>query len=74
MWKPLEKSLGKLLIPLGQNSLYVYIIHVPLTLIWYMIPGLTAGNIFFVSLIQAIAIGLCWVLVKKEVLFNIIPR
>jgi hypothetical protein len=73
-WQPLEKSLGKLLIPLGQNSLYIYIIHVPLTLIWFAIPGLTTGNIFLVSFIQSIAIGLCWVLVKKEVLFNIIPR
>ena len=73
-WQPLSKILGRILIPLGQNSLYVYLIHVPLTLIWFMIPGLTTGNIFLVSLIQAMAIGLCWVLVKKEVLFKIIPR
>ncbi len=73
-WVPLSKTLGKLLIPLGQNSLYVYIIHVPLTLIWFMIPGLIEGSIWLVSLAQAIAIGLCWVLVKKEVLFKVIPR
>jgi hypothetical protein len=73
-WVPLDKMLGKLLIPLGQNSLYVYIIHVPLTLIWFMIPGLIQGSTWLVSLAQAIAIGLCWVLVKKEVLFKIIPR
>lgn len=73
-WVPLDKMLGKLLIPLGQNSLYVYIIHVPLTLIWFMIPGLIQGSTWLVSLAQAIAIGLCWLLVKKEVLFKIIPR
>lgn len=73
-WQPLSKTLGKLLIPLGQNSLYVYIIHVPLTLVWFMIPGLISGNILLVSLAQAIAIGLCWILVKKEFLFKIIPR
>jgi hypothetical protein len=73
-WIPLSKTLGNLLIPLGQNSLYVYIIHVPLTLIWFMIPGLIQGSTWLVSLAQAIAIGLCWVLVKKEVLFKIIPR
>jgi hypothetical protein len=73
-WIPLDKTLGKLLIPLGQNSLYVYIIHVPLTLVWFMIPGLIQGSTWFVSLAQAIAIGLCWWMVKKEILFKIIPR
>jgi hypothetical protein len=73
-WVPLDKTLGKLLIPLGQNSLYVYIIHVPLTLIWFMIPGLIQGSTWLVSLVQAIAIGLCWWLVKMEVLFKVIPR
>jgi hypothetical protein len=73
-WVPLSKTLGNLLIPLGQNSLYVYIIHVPLTLIWFMIPGLIQGSTWLVSLAQAIAIGLCWLMVKKEVLFKVIPR
>ncbi|WP_373540671.1 OpgC domain-containing protein [Chamaesiphon sp.] len=73
-WVPLSKTLGNLLIPLGQNSLYVYIIHVPVTLIWFMIPGLIQGSTWFVSLAQAIAIGLCWLMVKREVLFKIIPR
>jgi hypothetical protein len=73
-WQPLYKSLGKLLIPLGQNSLYVYIIHVFFTLAWFAVPGLTQGNIAMVSFVQAIVILLCWVLVKKEFLFNIIPR
>jgi hypothetical protein len=73
-WIPLSKTLGNLLIPLGQNSLYVYIIHVPLTLIWFMIPGLIQGSTWLVSVAQAIAIGLCWWMVKKEVLFKVIPR
>ena len=73
-WVPFAKTLGKLLIPLGQNSLYVYIIHVPLTLIWFMIPGLIQGSTWLVTLAQAIAIGLCWLMVKKEILFKIIPR
>jgi hypothetical protein len=73
-WQPLEKIAGKLLITLGQNSLYVYIIHIPLTLIWFAIPGLIQGNIWVVSIAQALAIGLCWLMVKKEVLFKVIPR
>ncbi len=73
-WVPLSKLLGKLLIPLGQNSLYVYIIHVPLTITWFIIPGLIQGSIWLVSLAQAIAIGICWLMVKYKVLFKVIPR
>jgi hypothetical protein len=73
-WQPLYKGLGKLFIPLGQNSLYVYIIHVFLTAMWFMVPGLTQGHIALVSLAQMAVIGFCWFLVKKEFLFKIIPR
>jgi hypothetical protein len=73
-WKPLEKRLGKFLIPLGQNSLYIYILHVPLTLLWFAIPGLTTANIILASLAQLIVIALCWTMVKKEMLFKVIPR
>ncbi len=73
-WQPLYKTLGKLLITLGQNSLYIYIAHVPVTVIWFLIPGLVDGNPLVTTLAQAVAVGLFWLLVKKEVLFNIIPR
>ncbi len=73
-WQPLYRGLGKLLIPLGQNSLYVYIIHIFFTAVWFMIPGLTQGHIALVSLAQIGVIGLCWFLVKREFLFKIIPR
>jgi hypothetical protein len=73
-WQPLYKTLGKLLIPLGQNSLYVYTTHVPVTVIWFMIPGLVEGSPLVTTLAQAAAIAFFWLLVKKEVLFNIIPR
>jgi hypothetical protein len=73
-WHPLNKSLGKLLIPLGQNSLYVYIMHVPITVLWFLVPGLVTGNEIVTTVMQAIAIAFFWLLVKKQVLFNIVPR
>jgi hypothetical protein len=73
-WQPLNKILGKLLISLGQNSLYVYIVHVPVTVIWFLIPALVDGNPIVTTIAQAVAVGCFWWLVKKEVLFNIIPR
>ncbi|HYW19844.1 MAG TPA: OpgC domain-containing protein [Nodularia sp. (in: cyanobacteria)] len=73
-WQPLNKTLGKVLIDLGQNSLYIYIIHVPVTVIWFLIPALVDGNSVVTTLAQAVVVACFWLLVKKEVLFNIIPR
>ncbi|WP_167720911.1 OpgC domain-containing protein [Tolypothrix sp. PCC 7910] len=73
-WQPLYQTLGKLLITLGQNSLYVYVMHVPATVIWFMIPGLVNGNPLVTTLAQAAAVAIFWFLVKKQVLFNIVPR
>lgn len=73
-WQPLYKALGKVLVPLGQNSLYVYIVHVPVTVIWFLIPGLVEGSPLVTTLAQAVVIAFFWLLVKKQVLFNIIPR
>ena len=73
-WKPLYKSLGNLLVPLGQNSLYVYILHVPVTVIWFLIPGLVQGSEGLTTLLQAAVIAGFWLMVKYKVLFNVIPR
>lgn len=73
-WQPLYKTLGKLLVPLGQNSLYVYILHVPMTVLWFLVPGLVQGSGWLTTLLQAVAIAIFWLLVKYQVWFNIIPR
>jgi hypothetical protein len=73
-WQPLYRTLGNILIPLGQNSLYVYITHVPVTVIWYLIPGLVEGNALVTTIAQAVAIAFFWFLVTNKVLFNVIPR
>lgn len=73
-WQPLYKSLGNLLIPLGQNSLYVFILHVPATVIWFLIPGLTTAHPLITTVVQALAIVGFWFMVKNQILFNIIPR
>jgi hypothetical protein len=73
-WQPLYKSLGKLLVPLGQNSLYVYILHVPVTVIWFLIPGLVQGSGWLTTLLQAMVIAGFWLMIKYQVWFNIVPR
>ena len=73
-WRPLEKLLAGLLIPLGQNSLYLYICHVPVTVIWFWIPGLVTGSYLVTTIAQSIVIAIFWVMVRYKFLFNVIPR
>lgn len=73
-WQPLNKAFSKLLIPLGQNSLYVYIMHVPFSVLWFWIPGLIESTGIIPTLLQVAAIAFFWFLVKKQFLFNVVPR
>ncbi len=73
-WKPIEKSMGWLWIPLGQASLYVFIVHVFFVLAVANIPGLDRGSFWQGTLIHAAVIGIIFVMVRKRFLFTVIPR
>jgi hypothetical protein len=72
-WKPVERALGWFLIPLGQATLYVFILHVVLIAVIANIPVLQQGHILINTAAYAAILGLLWVMVKKRVLFGIIP-
>jgi enterochelin esterase-like enzyme len=70
-WRPIQRGLSWLLIPLGQNALYAYSSHVLLALVLGVVatqvpfsasPGLSAG-------IQAGSIGLIWLAIRFRVLY-----
>ncbi|MDQ1121477.1 OpgC domain-containing protein [Microbacterium trichothecenolyticum] len=73
-WKPLNKSMGWLWIPLGQASLYVFIVHVFFVLAVANIPGLDRGSLWQGTLIHSVVIGLILFMVRKRFLFSVIPR
>lgn len=73
-WEPLRKSLGWLFSPLGQNSLYVYILHGFVVSIFFNIPDYGALSPFFHTLGHIGAVVMLWFLVKNRVLFKVIPR
>ncbi|MET3952149.1 OpgC domain-containing protein [Arthrobacter sp. UYEF36] len=73
-WKLLERALGWFLIPLGQATLYVFIIHVFLILALANIPALQLGNIWLNTGAYVLVLGLVWAMVKTKFLFRIIPR
>ena len=70
------RTAGRLLLPLGRNSFYVFIVHVFLCLAVASLPLLTnggfgpAGN----TLAQLACLALVWLMVRRRVLFRWIPR
>ncbi len=73
-WEPLRKALGWLFSPLGQNSLYVYILHGFVVSIFFNIPSYGTLSPFFHTLGHITAVLMLWLLVKNRVLFKVIPR
>lgn len=76
-----KKWLGWLLIPLGQNSLYVYIVQGFIVFFFHifikhrdkiMTPGLIPH--LDSLLLSVLAVAIIWLLVRYKVLFKIIPR
>ncbi len=73
-WLPINKLLGWLLIPLGQASLYVFILHVYFIILFNNTPLGSYHNFWINTAIHTTTILLIWGMVKRQVLFQIIPR
>jgi hypothetical protein len=73
-WEPLRRRLGPLLLPLGQNSLYAYTMHIVLIgLLWKPLEHL-GGSKLLSSLAQIGAVGVIRWMIGKRLLFRIVPR
>ena len=77
-WRPIERTTGWLLIPLGQASLYAYAVHLFLILVAYNVPPYVgspeAGWELHNTLGQLALVLILWAMVKRKVLFGLIPR
>jgi hypothetical protein len=73
-WKPVNAVVGWFWTPLGAASLYVFIVHVLFVLAIANIPGLDRGSLWQGTVIHTVEILLIWLMVKKQVLFSVIPR
>ncbi|WP_203135755.1 OpgC domain-containing protein [Microbacterium sp. JZ31] len=73
-WKPFDVTMGWLWIPLGQASLYVFIVHVFFVLAVANIPGLDRSSVWQGTLIHTAVIAIIFLMVKKRFLFGVIPR
>jgi hypothetical protein len=77
-WRPIERALGWLLIPLGQASLYAYAVHLFVIVLAYNVPPYVGSNQpgweLHNTVGQLLLVLLVWAMVKRKVLFSIIPR
>ena len=77
-WRPLHAAVGWLLIPLGQTSLYGYTVHLFLILAAYNVPPYVGrsqpGLELYNTLGQLVMVLVLWGLVKRQILFGLIPR
>jgi hypothetical protein len=78
LWRPLRLALGWLLLPLGQAALYCYVAHFFLILlVLNVVPLLETYALPVDSLTPAFQLGIVlalWLMVRKRVLFGIIPN
>ncbi|WP_298586422.1 OpgC domain-containing protein [uncultured Kocuria sp.] len=73
-WRPLERAIGWFLVPLGQATLYVFVMHVFLILAVANVPALQQGNLWGNTAAYVVVLGLLWVMVRTGFLFRIVPR
>jgi hypothetical protein len=67
----LVPTIGKLFVPLGQASLYVYIVQSMLT---FALVDRAMANPWLAVAINVAVVGLVWIMVRNRVLFRVIPR
>ncbi len=73
-WRPVAGVLGPVLIPLGQATLYVFILHVFFAVVIANVPVLSQGRVLYGTLAHTAVLFALWLMVRKRFLFNVIPR
>lgn len=73
-WKYVGPTLGEFFIPIGQATLYVFVVHVFLIVIIWQLPFARTNDFWVGTAIHAAVIGTIYAMVRYRVLFNVIPR
>ncbi|MBF4162158.1 OpgC domain-containing protein [Nocardioides acrostichi] len=73
-WRPINAVIGWLWTPLGQASLYVFVVHVFFALAVANVPGLDRSSWWQGLVLHTAVVGLIWLMVRHKVLFSVIPR
>ena len=73
-WSPLARTVGRFLIPIGQATLYVFIVHVFMILLLNQFPWAEAPGFWLATAIHCTMIAAAYLMVRYKVLYSIIPR
>jgi hypothetical protein len=76
-WKPIWGLVGWFFLPLGQNSLYSYTMHVVILALFYVALPLLPGIQEMGTINTALQLGvlfLLWWLIRRQFAFDIVPR
>ncbi len=78
VWLPFNKALGWLFLPLGQNSLYSYTMHVVVIGLFYILLPYLPVNVTELGLVNTgLQIGvllLLWAMIQRQFAFAVVPR
>lgn len=72
-WRPLDRAVGWLLVPLGRASLYVFVLHVVAALVVAQVPGVRE-SVALGTLAHGVVLAVLWTMVTRRVLFRVIPQ
>lgn len=73
-WVLFDRFAGWFFIPLGQASLYAFILHVPYVMLIDLVPAFNQGNWFMNTIAHTVVLTSIWLMVKAKFLFRWIPR
>jgi len=74
LWKPINKTLGWFFIPIGQASLYVFILHIYACIVIANIAWFGGDDIWVNTLGHTLVFAFMWVMVKYKVGYGVVPR
>lgn len=71
-----ERTIGRLLTPLGRNSFYVFIMQVFICLAVASVPALAGNGIGLIAnaAVQVACLALLWLMIRRRFLFRWVPR
>lgn len=73
MWKPFDRALGWLYVPIGAASLYVFVVHVFFALAVANLPGLDRGSWWQGLVIHSVVFAIILLMVRRRFLFRVLP-
>ena len=73
-WRPLSRTVVPVLAPLGQATLYVFVLQVFFVVLVANLPLPSSGAVLWGTLTHAVVLAVLWLMVRHRVLFRYIPR